>query len=782
MIKQNNYMMDIYSSSPTNMYDYHPIFDFDDNLMDNTDQLPSIQSDVEKVKTDDFYDDCLGDVFGNCMEDDDVIFFKKDLQFVDCMWSATASCSKNGGVNNNNSNNCNGNGNGNNNTQIASAASSYSESGALPPAIVTGTTLITDTEAAEATALAAALRLVSSNSSNSSTSTTSSSSSSISSTSSTSTTTPPIVIKQEPLDPFDITSSSSSNNNQQQQQQQRRKYNNSYDKENKRNGNGHVNGGSNVKFTDIPPGGSLLRKSCQKSTTGRNSSNNSNATKCTRPDTPFSPHDEISTCIKGSNNISLSAALSASDFIDHLSRELQNTTKKRISLPFQLAQGGDINEVLDVLDELSSQQQDTIMTTATTITTTTNGSSSGIGCSLSLAIDDSGCSSSNSVNMTSPPATSSDCDSDGGDCSMGENSSCSREFSTSSSMRYKNLRHHISDHSYTRCNEMADEHPPLETPSDSDEEIDVVTLTDKKLPTNPSDRDLGALQYQVAHKMIWNGSKKFSHPCYEFSTPASISPVKSVANLSSASSSSSSSSSSTSSYSPKNAYNFSNDDYDFGQSSLTSALKMPTAASVASATMGKGRKRYFVNLTEANSDEVRPKLKPTSSSSSSASSTTSTPMINKRCRSKKFAATNATNRNNNVSPSNMDMVFPTLGGVAGGSSSSSNSGSTTPTPAMLKRQYSLDEADTIEKRNQHNDMERQRRIGLKNLFEALKKQIPTIRDKERAPKVNILREAAKLCQQLTEDEQTLDKQLQKLREKQRAHQELLHRLRSLKTE
>lgn len=49
-------------------------------------------------------------------------------------------------------------------------------------------------------------------------------------------------------------------------------------------------------------------------------------------------------------------------------------------------------------------------------------------------------------------------------------------------------------------------------------------------------------------------------------------------------------------------------------------------------------------------------------------------------------------------------------------------------------------------------MERQRRIGLKNLFEELKRQIPTIRDKERAPKVSILREAANLCDQLKKDE------------------------------
>uniref|UniRef100_A0A1B0ETK6 BHLH domain-containing protein n=1 Tax=Lutzomyia longipalpis TaxID=7200 RepID=A0A1B0ETK6_LUTLO len=66
------------------------------------------------------------------------------------------------------------------------------------------------------------------------------------------------------------------------------------------------------------------------------------------------------------------------------------------------------------------------------------------------------------------------------------------------------------------------------------------------------------------------------------------------------------------------------------------------------------------------------------------------------------------------------------------------------------------EQDSIEKRNLHNDMERQRRIGLKNLFEALKAQIPSLRDNERAPKVNILREASILCTQLHNESERLN--------------------------
>lgn len=92
-----------------------------------------------------------------------------------------------------------------------------------------------------------------------------------------------------------------------------------------------------------------------------------------------------------------------------------------------------------------------------------------------------------------------------------------------------------------------------------------------------------------------------------------------------------------------------------------------------------------------------------------------------------------------------------------------------------KRQHSdSDEADTIEKRNLHNDMERQRRIGLKNLFEELKYQIPSIRDKERAPKVSILREAASLCNKLNREQE----QMTALKKQQ---QRLLARVKTLRT-
>lgn len=83
------------------------------------------------------------------------------------------------------------------------------------------------------------------------------------------------------------------------------------------------------------------------------------------------------------------------------------------------------------------------------------------------------------------------------------------------------------------------------------------------------------------------------------------------------------------------------------------------------------------------------------------------------------------------------------------------------------------EADNIEKRSLHNHMERQRRIGLKNLFDELKREVPSIREKERAPKVVVLREAAALCTRLQREERE--------REQLRARQSrLLARVRHLR--
>lgn len=94
--------------------------------------------------------------------------------------------------------------------------------------------------------------------------------------------------------------------------------------------------------------------------------------------------------------------------------------------------------------------------------------------------------------------------------------------------------------------------------------------------------------------------------------------------------------------------------------------------------------------------------------------------------------------------------------VSSNSSSSGGSSKKMSGGSVHKRSRDYDSGATtnctLEKRNLHNDLERQRRIGLKNLFEELKCQIPNLQDKERAPKVVILREATNLCHQLSKDQ------------------------------
>lgn len=59
-----------------------------------------------------------------------------------------------------------------------------------------------------------------------------------------------------------------------------------------------------------------------------------------------------------------------------------------------------------------------------------------------------------------------------------------------------------------------------------------------------------------------------------------------------------------------------------------------------------------------------------------------------------------------------------------------------------------DEELDIDKRNLHNNMERQRRIELRNAFDDLRLLVPEIQAKEKAPKVAILRHAGRYCDQL----------------------------------
>lgn len=58
------------------------------------------------------------------------------------------------------------------------------------------------------------------------------------------------------------------------------------------------------------------------------------------------------------------------------------------------------------------------------------------------------------------------------------------------------------------------------------------------------------------------------------------------------------------------------------------------------------------------------------------------------------------------------------------------------------------EPEPSEKRSMHNNMERQRRIDLRNAFEDLRMLVPEVSCKEKAAKVAILREAAQYCNHL----------------------------------
>lgn len=151
-------------------------------------------------------------------------------------------------------------------------------------------------------------------------------------------------------------------------------------------------------------------------------------------------------------------------------------------------------------------------------------------------------------------------------------------------------------------------------------------------------------------------------------------------------------------------------------------------------------------------------------------------IVNQNVRDDYLPPTAKRHRSNFSNTSKLSKKISPPSSISSSSSTSSCSGSSSPTK---QRHFSIDDIDSNEKRNLHNDMERQRRIGLKNLFEALKKQIPSIKDKERAPKVNILREAAKLCDQLSSEEQIILRQKQLLKEEIRQRQERLRRLKSI---
>ncbi|EDV99829.1 GH12538 [Drosophila grimshawi] len=731
-----DYDYDVAYCQPFDDIEFTEILDIDGLL-----GVSSIQNDIAKIVDADqarWISISNPDDLSNDMD------IKPEIRNGDCMWSAFS---------NNMANLINTNGDNTN-----SAASSYSESSAVPPAIVTGSTLLSKREPLDEHDDHDE-HDDDEHDNNSSSSNNSSCNSSINSNSNSrhnklsSSNSCRSTVRGAAAAAATRTATATISipgRNLQQQQQQR------------------CDSKMHIVEPYIPPGGSLLRKSnTQQRQQQQQQQQNQNLLQmrfnavsgmCDFEMSEFRHNVDLRACVMGSNNISLTSCADA-NYIDHLSRELQNTSKERIDLPYRV-ENTQISDVLEVVlsDQHKQQQQQQQQQLQQ------QQQSSAAVSRLAASVDVSA-----AVASLSPPATtatSSDCDSDDGECSLGDSTTASLlDGNNSGGGLYMR---HISDHSYTRCNEMETN---LETPSDSDEEIDVVSLNDKKLPTNPSDRDRRVLQTKVANK-ISNGARdpqksriaKYDLPY----TPASNSPVKSVVNSRYPSPSSTPYQRSdvavaaSASYSPDSLSQNSS-----SSSSCSSSECNSPAAMMAVDGMGKSRKRYYMNDCAAtslwSSGRVYSSTKGIKSSSSSSSNSSSSGNSNSGAISSSTISNGSSNSTSNIGSSS--------------SSNNYNNGSSSSSSSALNRQLSLDEVDTIEKRNLHNDMERQRRIGLKNLFEALKKQIPNIRDKERAPKVNILREAAKLCEHLTSEDHSLMLKRQQLKAKLKQQQERLARLR-----
>lgn len=252
---------------------------------------------------------------------------------------------------------------------------------------------------------------------------------------------------------------------------------------------------------------------------------------------------------------------------------------------------------------------------------------------------------------------------------------------------------------------------PVSLSRSTEEEIDVVSIGEKNLPTNPTPRDRRALQNRVAHKIARKQSQTVA---------------------------------------PAHHHRRRHSDDEYG----THHSGAPASGATTQCSPGKSYGYSPNYLTPASSTSISGSNTPLPCSSSGSSSSSSNPR-------KRPSKEDRNGKNRHHQHRSKKQRIPGGGGGGGGKS-------------IARSVESSEEMETLEKRNLHNDMERQRRIGLKNLFEELKRQIPNLRDKERAPKVNILREAATLCTRLNREQE----QLNALRKQQ---QRLYARVRQLRT-
>lgn len=417
----------------------------------------------------------------------------------------------------------------------------------------------------------------------------------------------------------------------------------------------------------------------------------------TRPDTPLSLDEDppefkhnidLATCTIGSNRLSLTSSSrhysnhqhhhddpSSHRIINMLKEQLEDTESGSLRT-CMTSSSGEIGSLTDLLNDLEEIEGDDAEDShcddldSDTDSNADHGSSKGGGIP-------GGHTHAHHQEMTPSSSSSS---------------------ASSSPASYEYQGTHVGDHSYTRPKDRY--HLTglgVQTPSDSEEEIDVVSIGEKNLPTNPTPRDRRALQNRVAHKIARKQSQTVP-PAHHHRRRHS----------------------------------------DDGYASHQSA---PSSASHSSPGKSYGYSPNY--LTPASSTTISGSNTPLPGSSGSS---------NSRKRPSKDDR-NGKNRHHQHRSKKQR--------VPGGKS-------------IARAVESSEELETLEKRNLHNDMERQRRIGLKNLFEELKRQIPNLRDKERAPKVNILREAATLCTRLNREQE----QLNALRKQQ---QRLYARVRQLRT-
>lgn len=95
---------------------------------------------------------------------------------------------------------------------------------------------------------------------------------------------------------------------------------------------------------------------------------------------------------------------------------------------------------------------------------------------------------------------------------------------------------------------------------------------------------------------------------------------------------------------------------------------------------------------------------------------------------------------------------------------------TPPTSPYKRRHQAGNSSDSdlepLEKRSMHNNMERQRRVDLRNAFEDLRVLVPEVSSRERAAKVVILREASLYCNKLGNIGMAMNRKVEELRRQQ----------------